>query len=94
MGPAKKIALVAHDNRKHDLLEWARYNLITLSRHSLFATGTTGRMITEELKLAVMISSPLMNGGYERIVPDYEKRLGRPLPLAPAGAGASGALPA
>ena len=41
----KRIALIAHDNMKPDILEWATYNRGTLSRHELFATGTTGGMI-------------------------------------------------
>ena len=39
------IALVAHDGRKNELIEWVRYNWETLSQHNLFATGTTGRLI-------------------------------------------------
>ena len=47
--PRKKhIALVAHDNMKDDLLEWAHYNRETLSRHHLYATGTTGSIIEEK----------------------------------------------
>ena len=42
MAARKRIALIAHDNRKADLLEWARYNRGTLARHELYATGTTG----------------------------------------------------
>ena len=42
IGIKKRIALVAHDNKKKDLLEWARFNRETLSRHHLFGTGTTG----------------------------------------------------
>ena len=38
----KRIALIAHDNMKPDILEWATYNRGTLGRHELFATGTTG----------------------------------------------------
>ena len=38
----KRIALVAHDNKKPDLLEWVRYNKELLTQHKLFATGTTG----------------------------------------------------
>ena len=38
----KQIALIAHDNRKPDMLEWARYNRGTLADHELHATGTTG----------------------------------------------------
>jgi methylglyoxal synthase len=66
--PAKKrIALVAHDNRKTDLLQWARYNAGTLSEHTLFATGTTGGMIADELRLDVkrLLSGPL--GGDQQI---------------------------
>ena len=49
----KRIALIAHDNRKIDLLEWARFNQGTLSRHELYGTGTTGGMIAEALGLPV-----------------------------------------
>lgn len=49
----KRIALIAHDNRKTDLLEWARYNRETLSRHELFGTGTTGGLLATELDLPV-----------------------------------------
>jgi methylglyoxal synthase len=67
MGTRKRIALVAHDNRKRDLLEWARYNRGTLSKHELFATGTTGKMIAEKLDLEVtcLLSGPL--GGDQQI---------------------------
>jgi len=44
------IALVAHDGRKEELLTWVKFNAFTLSKHNLFATGTTGRLI-EELKV-------------------------------------------
>jgi methylglyoxal synthase len=138
MGQEKRIALVAHDNKKQDLLEWAKFNRELLSYHKVFATGTTGRMLEEELgfeitklqsgplggdqqigakiaegavdfliffwdalepmphdpdvkallRMAVvwnipiacnratadfMISSPLMDGTYDRLVPDYEQ---------------------
>jgi len=45
MGQQKKIALVAHDNKKHALLEWARYNRGLLLQHKLYATGTTGQLL-------------------------------------------------
>lgn len=41
------IALIAHDGRKKELIEWVDYNKETLSKHNLFATGTTGRLIKE-----------------------------------------------
>ena len=41
------IALIAHDGRKQELLEWVDYNMNTLSKHKLYATGTTGRLIGE-----------------------------------------------
>jgi methylglyoxal synthase len=133
----KKIALVAHDNKKHDLVEWAKYNKTLLAHHTISATGTTGALLEQEvglnvsrlqsgplggdqqigariadgqidfliffwdplepqphdpdvkalLRMAVvwnipiacnrssadfMISSPLMDGDYDRLVPDYE----------------------
>jgi methylglyoxal synthase len=63
----KRIALVAHDNKKGDLLEWARFNVDLLRRHELSATGTTGRLLEQELGLAVhrLHSGPL--GGDQQI---------------------------
>jgi methylglyoxal synthase len=133
----KKIALVAHDNKKKDLMEWAKYNSDLLAHHKVYATGTTGELLEHELGLRItklqsgplggdlqigarivsneidfliffwdplepmphdpdvkallrmavvwnipiacnrasadfMISSPLMDGEYDRLVPDYE----------------------
>ncbi len=133
----KKIALVAHDNKKRDLIEWAEFNRDLLGHHKIYATGTTGLILERELGLDVqklqsgplggdqqigakiadneidfliffwdplepqphdpdvkallrmavvwnipiacnrasadfMISSPLMDGQYDRLVPDYE----------------------
>jgi methylglyoxal synthase len=45
MDAIKSIALVAHDNRKRDLLEWLRFNYGTLAAHNIICTGTTGRMV-------------------------------------------------
>lgn len=138
----KKIALVAHDNKKQDLLEWARFNRGTLARHRIYATGTTGRLLEQELGIGItrlqsgplggdlqigakiaegdidfliffwdplepqphdpdvkallrvavvwnipiacnrasadfMISSPLMAGDYDRLVPNYDSHLSR-----------------
>jgi methylglyoxal synthase len=63
----KRIALVAHDNKKDDLLEWARYNRELLTQHELFATGTTGRLLSEQLDCPVVRfqSGPL--GGDQQI---------------------------
>jgi methylglyoxal synthase len=137
MEPNKKIALVAHDNKKADLLEWARFNRTLLAHHEIYATGTTGLALERELGLTVnklqsgalggdqqigakiadnvvnfliffwdplepmphdpdvkallrmavvwnipiacnrasadfMISSPLMDGQYDRLLPDYD----------------------
>jgi methylglyoxal synthase len=67
MGEQKNIALVAHDNRKKDLLEWAHFNRGSLSHHTLFATGTTGEMLERALELPVvrLIHGPL--GGDQQI---------------------------
>jgi methylglyoxal synthase len=67
MAPRKRIALIAHDNLKRDILEWARYNLARLKRHELYGTGTTGGMIAAELGLTVhrFRSGPL--GGDQQV---------------------------
>lgn len=67
MGIKKNIALIAHDNRKQDLLEWARFNKGLLKKHSLFATKSTGLMLSKELGLEVKTfqSGPL--GGDQQI---------------------------
>ena len=63
----KNIALIAHDERKRDLLDWVRYNKDLLRQHNLFATGTTGSLIIRELNLDVntFLSGPL--GGDQQI---------------------------
>ena len=63
----KKIALIAHDHKKPDLLEWVRFNKGTLLQHDLFATGTTGKVLEEELgtKVTIFESGPL--GGDQQI---------------------------
>ena len=138
LGHKKRIALVAHDNKKRDLTEWAKYNRDLLARHKVYATGTTGKILEQELGFAIttlqsgplggdlqigakiadgeidfliffwdplesmphdpdvkallrmavvwnipiacnrasadfMISSPLMEGAYDRLVPDYDE---------------------
>jgi methylglyoxal synthase len=154
MGLNKKIALVAHDNKKYDLVEWSKFNRDLLAHHKVYATGTTGALLEKELhfkihrlesgplggdqqigskivdgeidfliffwdplepqphdpdvkallRMAVvwnipiacdrstadfMISSPLMDSTYERLVPDYSeyrnRRVpGEPPPVSPA----------
>lgn len=138
MEQKKKIALVAHDRKKHDLLEWAKFNRDLLAQHQVYSTGTTGKLLEQELDIGIiklqsgplggdqqigakiaeldidfliffwdpleplphdadvkallrlavvwnipvacnrasadfMLSSPLMSGDYQRIVPDYEE---------------------
>jgi len=65
--PRRKIALIAHDNLKQDLLDWARFNRGTLAKHDLLATGTTGALIAGELDLPVhrFLSGPL--GGDQQV---------------------------
>ncbi len=67
MKEKKKIALVAHDNKKHDLLEWAKYNKDLLAKHKLYATGTTGTLLEQELDVEInkLQSGPL--GGDQQI---------------------------
>lgn len=145
----KKIALVAHDYKKRDLVEWAKFNRDLLARHKVFATGTTGQVLEKELRFPIsklqsgplggdqqigakivdgeidfliffwdplepqphdpdvkallrmavvwnipiacdrasadfMISSPLMDTPYARLVPDYEIYRRRPIPVREA----------
>jgi len=146
MQPNKRIALVAHDNKKQDLVEWAKFNRDLLAHHAVFATGTTGEMLERELGFMItklqsgplggdqqvgamivndeinfliffwdplepmphdpdvkallrmaavwnipiacnrssadfMISSPLMDSEYNRLVPDYEDYRTRKIPV-------------
>lgn len=67
MREVKRIALIAHDNCKDELLDWARYNRGTLAGHQLFATGTTGEVLGSELDLEItrFFSGPL--GGDQQV---------------------------
>ena len=67
MEPDKKIALVAHDNKKHDLVEWAEFNRVLLAHHKVYATGTTGTILEQEvgIKINKLQSGPL--GGDQQI---------------------------
>ncbi|GAC1676265.1 MAG: methylglyoxal synthase [Candidatus Limnocylindrales bacterium] len=66
-GPRKRIGLVAHDNKKADLIEWATYNRQVLLKHDLIATGTTGTLLEEDLGVGIhkLHSGPL--GGDQQL---------------------------
>src|SRR6201995_3958408 len=67
MTASKRIALVAHDNKKSELIEWAVYNKAALARHRLYGTGTTGTLVEQALGQSVhkFLSGPL--GGDQQI---------------------------
>lgn len=67
IGEKKNIALVVHDNKKRNLLEWVRFNKNTLQKHKLFATGSTGKLLEDELnsKITIFESGPL--GGDQQV---------------------------
>jgi methylglyoxal synthase len=67
IGQSKNIALVAHDNKKNELIEWARFNRELLVNHQIYATGTTGDLLEDELGIEVikLQSGPL--GGDQQI---------------------------
>lgn len=67
IGNRKRIALVAHDNKKKDLIDWALFNQAALARHELYATGTTGKLLEERLDRPIrkLLSGPL--GGDQQI---------------------------
>ena len=63
----KRIALIAHDNKKKELVEWTKIHLTSMLRCEIYATGTTGRLLADELGLTVhrLHSGPL--GGDQQI---------------------------
>jgi methylglyoxal synthase len=67
MAGRKRIALVAHDNKKTELIEWAVYNKNALAKHRLYATGSTGKLLEESLDQSISkyLSGPL--GGDQQI---------------------------
>ena len=67
MLPKKNIALVAHDHRKQELLEWAEFNRSLLAQHALYSTGTTGSLLEQGLGIDIikLRSGPL--GGDQQI---------------------------
>ena len=67
MDKVKRVALVAHDSKKADLVEWAKFNRDLLAHHKVYATGTTGLMLEEELGFDItkLQSGPL--GGDQQL---------------------------
>jgi methylglyoxal synthase len=67
MGASKRVALIAHDNKKKELIEWCIYNKNALARHKLCATGTTGQLLEQALNQSItkFRSGPL--GGDQQI---------------------------
>jgi methylglyoxal synthase len=67
MKEKKRIALIAHDNKKGDLLEWAKYNKGLLAQHEIYSTGTTGKLLEKDLGIPIikLQSGPL--GGDQQI---------------------------
>jgi len=65
--PRKRIAIVAHDNRKAELMEWAYANREMLAKNELYGTGTTGKLLEETLNQTVirLLSGPL--GGDQQV---------------------------
>lgn len=63
----RRVALVAHDHKKADLLDWVEYNRGTLLEHDLIATGSTGKLVAERLKCKItrLLSGPL--GGDQQL---------------------------
>lgn len=63
----KRIAMVAHDKKKKEMIDWAEHNKVVLARHELMATGTTGRLLEDKLDRPVkkLLSGPL--GGDQQI---------------------------
>lgn len=67
LGLTRNIALVAHDNKKQELVEWARFNRDLLAGYQLCATGTTGHMLEQELGLDVQKFQSGALGGDQQI---------------------------
>ena len=67
LGKRKRIALVAHDHKKVDMIDWVTFNKDVLSKHELFATGTTGKLVEDALDRSIkkLLSGPL--GGDQQI---------------------------
>ncbi len=92
MEKIKNIALVAHDNRKKDLIEWFEYNYRSLIKHKLVCTGTTGRLVEEALqkklgeekidfRILRLKSGPLMEERYAPVKKNFEAYIKRDVDL-------------
>jgi methylglyoxal synthase len=95
MEKIKRIAMIAHDNRKKDLIEWVEWNWENLQDHKIICTGTTGCLVEEALlRISVlyniptacnrstadfMISSELFNQPYQPLLKDYKEYTNRSL---------------
>lgn len=80
MNKQKHIALIAHDNMKDDILEWARENREKLSRHFLCGTGTTAALYdipvaTNRATADFLLSSKYMEEEYNRRILDFSKSM-------------------
>ncbi|MCD8538565.1 MAG: hypothetical protein LRY55_01500 [Leadbetterella sp.] len=62
----KNIALVAHDHKKDDIIQWALENRHILKNHDLLATGTTGKLLEEHLELPVKAAQRAFGGATSR----------------------------
>jgi hypothetical protein len=71
----RRIALIAHDNKKQDMIEWAEYNLDLLAGHELFATATTGHPLQQQLGLPVTCSR---SGALRTLTPAGDPTATRP----------------
>ena len=75
----KTIALVAHDNKKKDLVEWVEFNWHRLASHSLICTGTTGRLVEASIMQKMSDSSDSMKASLAGIPLSIQKLKSGPL---------------
>lgn len=71
------IALVAHDSRKRELLEWVDYNYKALSKHALYATGTTGKLIEENVTCNVEEYDEVLDTNYIHSEHPFEGKINK-----------------
>jgi len=80
----KRIALIAHDNRKKDLIEWVEWNWSILVLHDLICTGTTGQLVESALR----VKANDVDGTLVNVTKLKSGPLGGDFPLGPDGAAA------